>query len=89
MASPSPLKPWARNLQCAGFRLAAIDVDGRPFHARGEAVNRTFINRHTFIDINSIIEWQLEGVETPWWGEDQDMWPVHQWAADSRSRGRR
>ena len=39
-----------------------------------EPVSRMIINRHSFIDINSLIRWDLDGVEA--WGEDQDMWPV-------------
>ena len=42
------------------------------------------INRHTFIDINSLVRWDLDGVEG--WGEDQDMWPVHTFAARQRAR---
>jgi hypothetical protein len=41
------------------------------------------INRHTFIDINSLVRWDLDGVEG--WGEDQDMWPVHMFAARQRA----
>ena len=37
------------------------------------------INRHTFIDINSLVRWELDGAVA--WGEDQDMWPVHRWAS--------
>ena len=40
----------------------------------GTPVSRMIINRHTFIDINSLIRWDLDGDEA--WGEDQDMWPV-------------
>ena len=40
------------------------------------------IERHTFIDINSLLRWDLNGEEG--WGEDQDMWPVHTWSARRR-----
>jgi hypothetical protein len=47
-------------------------------------VSRIIINRHSFIDINSLIRWELDGVEA--WGEDQDMWPVHTFSAARRAR---
>ncbi|MGB1879900.1 MAG: DUF7065 domain-containing protein [Gammaproteobacteria bacterium] len=58
------------------------DVDGNAFFARGEVVSRIVINRHTFIDINGLVRWDLNGVEA--WGEDQDMWPVHRFARRQR-----
>jgi hypothetical protein len=61
------------------------DAEGRTLRVVGEPVSRVIINRHSFIDINSLMRWDLDGV--PGWGEDQDMWPVHRFAA--RQRGRR
>ena len=58
----------------------ALDAAGRRLLAVGEPVSRMFINRHTFIDINSLVRWDVGG-ETAW-GEDQDMWPVHAFAAE-------
>ena len=60
------------------IELTATDADGRELYARGEPVSRIIINRHTFIDINSLIQWSINGESG--WGEDQDMWPVHRWA---------
>jgi hypothetical protein len=60
------------------IELQARDAEGRELVAIGEPVSRIIINRHTFIDINSLVRWNLNG-ETGW-GEDQDMWPVHRWA---------
>jgi hypothetical protein len=68
--------------------LHARDVDGRALAAAGVAVSRIVINRHTFIDVNSLVRWDLDGAIA--WGEDQDMWPVHRWARarrDARARG--
>ena len=68
--------------------LHARDVDGRALAASGVAVSRIVINRHTFIDVNSLVRWDLDGAIA--WGEDQDMWPVHRWARarrDARARG--
>lgn len=69
------------------IRIEAIDANGDEFVAVGRSVSRITINRHSFIDINSIIDWHLEGADvgTRWWGEDQDMWPVHTWAATKRA----
>ena len=60
------------------IEIAARDRAGHAIVASGESVSRIVLNRHTFIDINSLIRWDLDGVEA--WGEDQDMWPVHRWA---------
>ena len=65
--------------------VQANDTRGRSLRAVGTPVSRMIINRHTFIDINSLVRWDLAGAEG--WGEDQDMWPVHTFAA--RQRGRR
>ena len=63
--------------------VEATDMDGRELRAVGEPVSRMIVNRHTFIDINSLLRWDLDGDEA--WGEDQDMWPVHTFAAASRA----
>ena len=65
------------------IRVSAVDMDGRTLDAVGEPVSRMIINRHTFIDINSLVRWDLDGVTA--WGEDQDMWPVHTFAAARRA----
>jgi len=72
------------------IEIDGMDGEGGRFRARGTSVSRIFINRHSFIDINSLIRWELldeRGIETGdvWWGEDQDMWPVHRWSAARRS----
>ena len=69
---------WVTHLE-----FDAVDADGRRVHAVGIPVSRIIINRHTFIDINSLVRWDLDGAEA--WGEDQDMWPVHAWSAFRRS----
>ncbi len=64
--------------------ITATDVAGRELTAVGTPVSRMIVDRHTFIDINSLIRWDVDG-ETAW-GEDQDMWPVHRFAAARRDR---
>jgi hypothetical protein len=67
--------------------IDAIDANGDAFVASGRSVSRITINRHSFIDINSLIRWEVNGPGGgTWWGEDQDMWPVHRWAAATRAR---
>jgi hypothetical protein len=63
--------------------IAATDVDGRTLTAVGTPVSRMTIDRHTFIDVNSLVRWDLDG--EPACGEDQDMWPVHAWSAFRRA----
>jgi hypothetical protein len=62
----------------AEVTIEATDVSGRTLRAVGTPVSRMIVNRHTFIDINSLVRWDLDGVVA--WGEDQDMWPVHTFA---------
>jgi hypothetical protein len=62
--------------------IEARDIEGRDVIASGVPVSRMIINRHTFIDLNSLIRWDLNGAIA--WGEDQDMWPVHRWARTRR-----
>jgi hypothetical protein len=68
------------------IRIEATDAVGRRLVAIGEPVSRMIINRHTFIDVNSLVRWTIDGVVG--WGEDQDMWPVHRWAARQREARR-
>ena len=63
--------------------IQASDTEGRELHAMGRPLSRLVINRHTFIDINSLIEWNINGESGH--GEDQDMWPVHRWSRMRRN----
>lgn len=69
--------------------IDAIDTEGRHLRAIGRPLSRIIINRHSFIDINSLVEWKISdesGSEARGWGEDQDMWPVHTFSAYQRAR---
>jgi hypothetical protein len=68
-----PATGWITRIE-----LQAHDAEGRELAAVGEPVSRIIINRHTFIDINSLVRWHINGEIG--WGEDQDMWPVHRWS---------
>ena len=63
--------------------IHATDAQGRSLRAVGEPVSRIVLNHHTFIDVNSLIRWDIDGEIA--WGEDQDMWPVHRWAQMRRA----
>ena len=63
--------------------IQAHDTEGRTLHALGEPLSRIVINRHTFIDINSLVRWEINGEGGH--GEDQDMWPVHRWSRMRRN----
>ena len=60
-----------------------MDVAGRELTAVAEPVSRIILERHTFIDVNSLLCWSVGGGVA--WGEDQDMWPVHDWSAFRRA----
>lgn len=77
-----PTNGWVESI-----RIDAVDDAGNTFVAEGRSVSRITINRHSFIDLNSIIHWKLQGDDEgiEWWGEDQDMWPVHRWSAAKRT----
>jgi hypothetical protein len=80
-----PERGWVEEVS-----LEASDEDGATFSATGRAVSRIVINRHSFIDVNSLVRWEVDGAagRDVWWGEDQDMWPVHEWSAAGRERRR-
>ena len=78
VAERDPEHGWVTEL-----RLEVIDAEGRQLEAVGEPVSRIIINRHTFIDINSLVRWSVGG--DSWWGEDQDMWPMHTWSKARRT----
>lgn len=66
------------------IRMEGVDTEGRSLRVEGRALSRIILNRHTFIDINSLIEWTDEQGNIGW-GEDQDMWAIHDFADYRRS----
>lgn len=72
-----PVNGWATEIA-----IEAVDEDGRTLRATGRRLSGIIINRHTFIDSNGLIEWDIDGDRGH--GEDQDLWLVHDWAADRR-----
>lgn len=63
--------------------VEAEDEFGRRLEAVGTRLSGIVINRHSFIDSNGLIAWTINGHAGH--GEDQDMWPVHDWAAFRRA----
>ena len=64
--------------------ITAHDAQGRQLRAVGVPQSRIILNRHTFIDFNTLLRWDIDGEVG--YGEDQDMWPVHRWARLKRQR---
>jgi hypothetical protein len=79
--SRDPEQGWITEISLQG-----IDAEGREFDAVGTPASRIIINRHSFIDINSLVRWDLNGEVG--WGEDQDMWPVHAFSRRQRAQRR-
>ena len=73
-----PVNGWVTSMT-----IAAKDERGRTLEAQGERLSGIIINRHSFIDSNALMRWTINGHAGC--GEDQDMWPVHDWAAMRRS----
>lgn len=74
-----PVENWVTRI-----RIEAKDELGRDLVAEGRRLSGIIINRHSFIDSNGLIEWTINGHLGH--GEDQDMWPVHDWSANRRTR---
>ncbi len=67
-----------------GITITGHDAQGRQLRAVGVPQSRIILNRHTFIDFNTLLRWDIDGEVG--YGEDQDMWPVHRWARLKRQR---
>lgn len=73
-----PAQGWVNRIV-----IEAKDEFDRPLVAEGVRRSGIIINRHSFIDSNGLIEWSINGHVGH--GEDQDMWPVHDWSAFRRA----
>lgn len=72
-----PDRGWTQSVA-----IEATDTAGRTLRATGIPASRIVINRHTFIDVNSLVRWEFDGQVA--WGEEQDCWPVHDWSRHRR-----
>jgi hypothetical protein len=68
-----PTQGWV-----TGITIEGRDDRGRTLHATGTRLSGMIINRHSFIDSNGLIAWTINGHAGH--GEDQDMWPLHDWS---------
>lgn len=68
--------------QILGEVIQGVDTGGRAFRAEGESLSHIAINRHTAVTWTALMTWSLDGDRA--YGEDQDMWPVHEWSAFRR-----
>lgn len=64
--------------------VEGTDIAGRSFRAVGEPISRIVINRHSFIDANSLLRWTMDDGSVAY-GEDQDCCPVPVWSARMRA----
>jgi hypothetical protein len=62
------------------------DAAGRELHAEGEVASRMAfpISGVQGICWQSLVRWSINGVDA--WGDDQDAWPLQQWAAFRRTQ---
>mgnify|MGYP001170084063 CR=1 FL=1 len=66
--------------------IEGVDEYGRRLEAEGKRLSGITLIRHSFIDHNGLMEWSINGKTGH--GEDQDMWPVHDWSQYRRQTGR-
>ncbi|WP_324739851.1 hypothetical protein U8326_09060 [Tsuneonella sp. CC-YZS046] len=66
--------------------IEGVDEYGRRLEAEGKKLSGITLIRHSFIDHNGLMEWSINGKTGH--GEDQDMWPVHDWSRYRRETGR-
>lgn len=66
--------------------IEGVDEYGRKLEAEGKRLSGITLIRHSFIDHNGLMEWSINGKTGH--GEDQDMWPVHDWSQYRRETGR-
>ncbi len=66
--------------------VTGADAEGRRFEAVGDAVSRmiTPIPGVAVLSVNSLMEYRINGVRA--WGDDQDAWALHTWAALRRKQ---
>lgn len=74
-----PHEGWVTRIVVEG-----TDELGRQLRAEGTRLSGLIINRHSFIDSNGLMAWSINGHDGH--GEDQDMWPVHDWSAMRRAQ---
>jgi hypothetical protein len=66
--------------------VEAEDASGRRFVARGEGLSRMAMPIPGVHGVcwTTLVHWTIDGVDA--WGDDQDAWPLHGWAAFRRGQ---
>lgn len=67
--------------------MTVVDSAGEQVSIIGTALSRMVLLGSTNVCVNSVMTWQVDGVQL--WGEDQDVWPLPRWrvlAGGGRSR---
>ena len=66
--------------------VEADDADGRRLHAHGQARSRMAMPIPGVHGVcwTTLVHWTIDGVDA--WGDDQDAWPLHGWAAFRRAQ---
>ncbi|MEY2437355.1 MAG: hypothetical protein QOF97_2191, partial [Acidimicrobiaceae bacterium] len=64
--------------------VEAEDAAGRRFVARGEGLSRMAMPIPGVHGVcwTTLVHWTIDSVDA--WGDDQDAWPLHGWAAFRR-----
>jgi hypothetical protein len=76
-----PEHGWLRRIT-----VEADDAAGRRLRARGEARSRMAMPIPGVHGVcwTTLVRWDIDGVDA--WGDDQDAWPLHAWAAYRRTQ---
>jgi len=69
-----------------GMEITATDEFGRRLEATATTSSRMILPGSTSICINTLLTWTVDGVELV--GEDQDVWPIHEFRAAVREAAR-
>jgi hypothetical protein len=64
--------------------LSAVDERGTRISAQASAVSRMLLPHSTSVCSATLLDWNLAGTRV--YGEDQDVWPLHEWRMLTRRR---
>ena len=67
-----------------GMDLSAVDERGTRISAQASAVSRMLLPHSTSVCSATLLDWNLAGTRV--YGEDQDVWPLHEWRMLTRRR---
>jgi hypothetical protein len=76
-----PLEGWITTID-----IDAVTEDGDRVHGHARGISRLLLSIGNHICACTLLSWDLDGENVA--GEDQDVWPIHEWRA-LRAAGRR